>query len=734
MVKRIIQIVVILACLGVIGYVYYQFSGDEKTQVNSIEAIPGNVSFVMQITSFENLRPYQELLNRMASDPQELAGVPFNPVSQWGMILQQLDSLRLNTQPWYQVLHSGSVYFCSSEQNRGDAWIISIGLMKGSSQEDASQLMSLWASNGSERTFQGTTIGQAGNLQFAVIHDCLVIASSHSLMEDVIIRNESGDLLRKNETYGEAHRVMSDDQPMHFLMQPDDYSWLELDPMPAGESASGLTYLSGYCIFSDSSSHTFRLTSTGGPLGVASHLPANTVILDAFSYESFDTGWQKHETTFANSTAYKFWSQAWKSLGDSCSCDLNESMLSWRSGEWGTAVIEINDSTTNEVLYYGIKDSLNAIQYLQPLLAAEPSATDYIYSCRFPQLFERNQIQSIPIEANYVTQLGGFLFAANTPGALQLVLSMKDTLANDRNFSQALQSRRKESSRFIYQTENYVTPLPQSLMRALSAFPFITTEAEAIKDEHLLIKVGIPFVPTGVITANSQEEEENITTSAITQKVVRGPFQVINHNTGLKEQFVQYDSDEVALIDVDGKELWKKKVNGKILGDVTQIDALKNNKLQMAFSTENGIYLIDRNGNDVSGYPIYPKPAVTSPLHVADYDGTKKYRLLVATDGNHIMNLNVNGKDTEGWKYSGNTITMFIDDFKIANEDYLMTVSSTGQLGFYKRTGESRYQTKTILTDYNGEECIVKTAASIQEVTITYTTKTGEEKTVKVGT
>jgi len=124
---------------------------------------------------------------------------------------------------------------------------------------------------------------------------------------------------------------------------------------------------------------------------------------------------------------------------------------------------------------------------------------------------------------------------------------------------------------------------------------------------------------------------------------------------------------------------------------------------------------------------------LTSPLHVADYDGTKKYRLLVATENNQIKNINVNGKDTEGWKYSGNTITMFIDDFKIGNDDFLMTVSSIGKLAFYKRTGELRYETSTVLTDYNGESCEVKPASTIQDVMITYTTQKGESKTVKVG-
>ncbi|MBX7053027.1 MAG: hypothetical protein K1X54_13395 [Flavobacteriales bacterium] len=734
MVKRIIQIAVIVACLSLIIYVYFQFSGMEKTQVDPIEAIPGNVSFAMEITSFENLHPYMELLDKMCSDPQELGGIPFNPVAEWGVLLHQIDSLRQNSQPWFQLLNSGSVYFCSSQQNRGDSWIISIGLLKGSSEQIGKDLMQHWGNAGEERQYEGISITKMKDMYFSVIHDCLVLASSPSLMEDVIIRNEQGDLLRKDETFGEAHRVMSDDQPMHFLMMPDDYSWMEFDPMPT-DDASDLMFLSGYCIFTDSSHHNFRLTEKGGALGIASHLPSNTAILDAFCYESFETGWDKHEQSNANINAYKYWSQAWKSLGDSCACDLNESMLSWRTGEWGTVVIEVNDSTTAELLYYGVKDSLNAVHYLQPLLHTEPSSTDNIYNCRYPQLFERNQILPIPIEANYITQSGQYLFAANTPGALQLVMTLGDTLAKNPQFKKTIEARQHNSGRFIYQTKNYTSPLPQPMIRALSAFPYFMTEVETVKDEHVLIKVGIPFRPNSWSDANDTPSENNEAEeiASAQSKVVAGPFQVTNHNTGGKETFLQYENMEVALIDGDGKELWKKNVGAKILGDVVQIDALKNNKLQIAFATEDGIHILDRNGDELGGFPVNSAQALTSPLHVADYDGTKKYRLLVATENNQIKNINVNGKDTEGWKYSGNTITMFIDDFKIGNDDFLMTVSSTGKLAFYKRTGELRYETSTVLTDYNGESCEVKPASTIQDVMITYTTQKGESKTVKVG-
>jgi hypothetical protein len=732
-VKRIIQIVVVVACIGLIGYVYFQFSGEEKVQTDSIEAVPSNAAFLMQITSFENLHPYKQLLYAMAENQQELAGIPFNPVVQWGKILSRLDSLRLNSQNWYHVLNKGSVYFISSEQNRGDSWLMSIGLNKGNGDEEGELLMKEWGASGVQRKFEGTQITVLGPYQYAIIKDCLVLATSNSMMEDAIIRSKQGKLLRKDEVFGEAHRVMSDDLPMHFFVKPDEHSWLQLDPIPAEKPEEALTYFTGYCIFGDSSNHHFKLTGDGGEKSVSRYLPSNTVIVDEFKYEDFETGWQTMEKHFIESDAYKFWSQAWKTYGDSCACDLNEAMLSWRGGEWGTAVLEINDSTTAEVLFYHTKDSVNAIAALQPVLAPEPANTDQIYSCKFPQLFERNQTQSIPVEANYVTQVGTFLFAASTPNILQGIMNSKDSLAGNKNFALAHSGTRNDSGRLIYQTRDYISTLPQPLIRALSSFDFITTEITAIKGENILIRVGIPFKAssiTPITTRDTTTTSENISTT--TAKIISGPFEVTNHNNGEKENLVQFENGEISLINQEGKELWRKMIKGKILGSVTQIDVLKNNKLQMVFATESGIHLIDRNGNELSGFPVLPEASVISPLHVADYDATKKYRLLVGLENGQVLNLNVSGKTSEGWKYMGNSMTSWIDHFKIGNEDYLMTVSLSGKLSFLKRTGDVKYSTSTELADYNGESCKVILADKIQDINIQYTTKNGESKTVKV--
>ena len=66
--------------------------------------------------------------------------------------------------------------------------------------------------------------------------------------------------------------------------------------------------------------------------------------------------------------------------------------------------------------------------------------------------------------------------------------------------------------------------------------------------------------------------------------------------------------------------LWKKQLDGAILGKIEQIDMYKNGRLQLAFATPNRVYVLDRNGKEVAPFPLKFNDKVTQPLSVFNYD------------------------------------------------------------------------------------------------------------------
>jgi hypothetical protein len=256
--------------------------------------------------------------------------------------------------------------------------------------------------------------------------------------------------------------------------------------------------------------------------------------------------------------------------------------------------------------------------------------------------------------------------------------------------------------------------------------------SESGQNNRTLIYLSLPIVRAAGDEATPQSPEP-ATANDKPSDIAQGPWSVINHKTGGKEEVFVNPNNELCLVGEDGNTLWKKNIGSRILGKVQQIDALNNGKLQLVFTNETSLNLIDRNGNDVAGFPVTSESAITSPLLVADYDNNKKYRMIFAKADGSIANINSIGKTTEGWKNpSANGVIKQILHVKTGNEDALVTVSATGMIGIYKRNGEEKQKTTTVLEGYDGGEVELKTGASLGECKIKYTNKSGDSKTLQL--
>ena len=205
-------------------------------------------------------------------------------------------------------------------------------------------------------------------------------------------------------------------------------------------------------------------------------------------------------------------------------------------------------------------------------------------------------------------------------------------------------------------------------------------------------------------------EEENITphSSLLTPNLINTPAwsvnldapaiinpQIVkNHYNGEDEIFIQDENNQIYLISNSGKILWKKSIDGTIIGNVHQVDMLKNNKLQMAFVTENKLYIVDRNGNNLKGYPKTLSKKAIVGLSVFDYDKNKNYRFMIPTADADILLLNMQGEVPSDWNYSGTAnITTPLQYFNVKGKDYIVTADKEKAV-ILNRRGEKRVSPK----------------------------------------
>src|SRR5690606_35752262 len=188
-------------------------------------------------------------------------------------------------------------------------------------------------------------------------------------------------------------------------------------------------------------------------------------------------------------------------------------------------------------------------------------------------------------------------------------------------------------------------------------------------------------------SSNSISEELNI---KLDNDLLNTPQFVTNHITGEKEIVVQDLKNNLYLISNKGNILWKKQLEGPVLGNIEQIDIYKNGRLQLAFATPHRVYVIDRNGKDVNPFPSKFNDLITQPLSVFDYDKNKNYRLLV-TQGKNVLMYDVSAQIVKGFtfKSANNNIISQPQHIRIGRRDYLL-FKTEDKLYILDRTGKTR--------------------------------------------
>jgi hypothetical protein len=226
------------------------------------------------------------------------------------------------------------------------------------------------------------------------------------------------------------------------------------------------------------------------------------------------------------------------------------------------------------------------------------------------------------------------------------------------------------------------------------------------------------------------------------------PQFVLNHRTGKKEIVVQDRDHMLYLISTAGNILWKKQLSGPIQGKIHQVDLYKNNKLQLAFTTDSQFLILDRNGKTVSPFTLEFKGGNLNGLAVFDYEGNKNYRFLVTQDDKVYM-YNNKAQIVKGFTYTKaeDQIMAPPQHFRMGNRDYLVFQLKNKKLKILNRTGQDRiriteeipfsqntvkvYKNKFTLTTNDGLLVEIGTNGKVQQTNLNLHKEHGLDATSK---
>ena len=204
----------------------------------------------------------------------------------------------------------------------------------------------------------------------------------------------------------------------------------------------------------------------------------------------------------------------------------------------------------------------------------------------------------------------------------------------------------------------------------------------------------VNFVCKEASTSNSKKIAGKVTqinSIQLENELLNNPTFFSNHRTGGKDIVVQDVTNKMYFISSGGKILWTKKLKNPILGKIEEVDLLRNGKKQLAFTTKNNFYILDRTGRAVAPFPIKFRDEITQGISVFDYDNNRKYRFVI-TQGKEPLMLDSKGKKVKGFRFkkTKSNIVFPPQHFRIKSKDYIIIAEENGKLNILSRIGKPR--------------------------------------------
>lgn len=427
-----------------------------------------------------------------------------------------------------------------------------------------------------------------------------------------------------------------------------------------------------------------------------------------------------------------------KLLSDCKLADPEKSLLSWMDSEMGLIFSGVSDAKQNRIAYFKTRSDEKAEKELSAI-----SDSTYILGYRnflikklssqnlLPRFYGR-LFQGFKKPHYFIYE--DFVWMAESEAVLKGLINdliIDKPLSNDESyqgFNKSLPS--KSHIKVLVSNPGLMDLLPPVL--SISQ----TRKMDASKDGlnnlkwaafQMDVKKDLAYINFYLLNQPKVEEEVSREWNTVLEApAAMAPQFVINHNNRKFDILVQDKNHLLYQLDRNGKILWKKQLDGKILGSCRQVDLYKNNKLQLVFNTTESLYMVDRLGRDVDNFPVKFEGLASGAVGVFNYDRARNYRFVVPV-GKRLLNIGKDGKEVRGWKFKeadGNIISR-PQLFTLNGKDVILCLSNQGTLYLLNRQGLNRFPEIVELTNVLAP-FYIRPGKDLSSSEIIANTKTGE--------
>ena len=511
-------------------------------------------------------------------------------------------------------------------------------------------------------------------------------------------------------------------------------SWSELETVFGGNEI----LLNGLTVANDTANNFLSVFDGQNPQGsnAGDVLPGNTSYYASFSFSNKKLFFEKLEKYFSLAGAFYKREDLVRKMEVDFKIEFKKTFQSMVKSEMIVAITGVPKEAAEKTTYFmfdvnGKSKTENLLDSMLTIYAERKS----MELANFKSMFSLNEKKEFTIiefpfpsfpgiwlgkpfysaQAKYAVFYKDYLVFCNTMVGLQNYLTSmeeKNLLADDSRFKRIENSMENKSNISAYFNIGrgfnlFNELLTAELVKKLEKKKDILRRIQAVgwkvsgKDKVFSNEISLIFddgkPEEGTENAGSTSTLADMSGTPVLWQcnlgnpLVTKPILTLNHtDKENREIMVQDKSNKLHQINYEGKINWSIDVGEPIMSEIFQIDYLANGKLQYLFNTKNKLYLVDRNGANLEGFPIKFPAEATAGVSVFDYDNNRIYRYFVPCSNKKIVAYNKNGKIISDWNFEGTktVVTTPVQHFKVSGKDYIV-FKDKNRIYIQNRKGEA---------------------------------------------
>ncbi len=752
--RTIVTIVLILAVIGGVVFLFYRWINEQNyRQYNPVDAVPLNATMVLNVEEFEifvNSLKSNAWWNSLNGN-RELHG--------FARMVNFIDSVSKSDQRIKTFLRGNSIIAAFySNYSQESEFLVSLKIPKDFSQGDILELVKLQSLglvnaedvlvSGSKGILLKNPSSQNSGLTFIVFGNLLLVSNSQELLVESVEMLKDGSGSQPDEQFKSLFLTAASGVAANIFVNTNELSkvlslkqnsnvlkgvtgWVGLDVQVSSNSilANGLVLNSNQ----GNDFYEAFTRQTPVPFTLKGYMPAATSFFtwyglpnisnfmadysDYIDYLGLAEPYNKNRSGFLSLTGISF----------------DEFLSNNLNGEVAASAVKLDNDSTEWFMFINTKSGSATMQQLE-VFSKNFKLNRYEYK---PDNHSGFMIVENPIKTylptmlgnsflnvtdSYVTAIDNVLVFGPSVSSIKFIINeylRNNTLRSSANFNGFQQRISTASNLIVYCNGMVPSPIGEVYLHGEPLGLYMGEKT--FKHEFVWQVVGGSQKLFAMLVVESVPlESERISALPKNAKWIckldmeptGKPHRLINHLNSQVEFLVQDSNNAIYLIGNNGHILWKRKIDSPIIGDVYQVDIFSNRKLQMAFAAGNKIYVIDRNGDNVEGFPLTLPAVATSPLSIFDYDKNRRYRFMVACADKRIHCYDSSGKPVNGWSnFKTETIvTSRIGFVSYQGKDFLV-IFDHNRLYLLNRRGEERVKPQSFFAKARNAEFYLVTSS-----------------------